>query len=441
MRAARLRVAVLHLRARQRYSRRHQRRRDRRRGRWGDRRDPQPGQPGRCGRPPLLRGGRRVGEVRRHLRTATRPTGRPTSSSPRSTPVAAAGAGSTFEKEVAKNGVSPDGQHDRQRRRRHQRSHPPDVRLAGAPSPAGRHARLHPDRGVRRQRRPDQAHGRRRRRRRTGRHQLHGEERRPRRHRRPYHTPGRRREDHRRRRARQCQAPSATNGRNVSADISRAYDGFDSSGKPVEDRSSESPLGDLVANALRDKHRRPRLGKPDLGIANPGGLRADLLFKGDTATTRPTPTVSSPTPRPTTCPPLLQQHLDGGVDRCPGQGDPRAAVAAGRAPSARSCTSASPTTCRRRSTRRSRSAIAGHVHPDQRCAARPRRDLLGLDVLVPRRRRRQLHGSSRTAPPGHRPDRPRAVRIKFLARSQAARAGLRPRADLRRRPQGELPGR
>ena len=38
----------------------------------------------------------------------------------------------------------------------------------------------------------------------------------------------------------------------VTADISRAYDGVDSTGKPVEDRGSESPLGDLVANALRD---------------------------------------------------------------------------------------------------------------------------------------------------------------------------------------------
>ncbi|WP_162260825.1 bifunctional metallophosphatase/5'-nucleotidase [Nocardioides sp. Soil805] len=69
----------------------------------------------------------------------------------------------------------------------------------------------------------------------------------------------------------------------VTADISRAYDGVDASGKPVEDRGSESPLGDLVANALRDGVAAD-IAKPDLGIVNPGGLRADLVFKGDTAT-------------------------------------------------------------------------------------------------------------------------------------------------------------
>jgi 2',3'-cyclic-nucleotide 2'-phosphodiesterase (5'-nucleotidase family) len=68
----------------------------------------------------------------------------------------------------------------------------------------------------------------------------------------------------------------------VTADITRAYAGVDSAGKPVEDRGSESPLGDLVANALRDGIPAD-IAKPDLGITNPGGLRADLLFKGDTA--------------------------------------------------------------------------------------------------------------------------------------------------------------
>ncbi|WP_457205926.1 bifunctional metallophosphatase/5'-nucleotidase, partial [Nocardioides sp. P5_C9_2] len=69
----------------------------------------------------------------------------------------------------------------------------------------------------------------------------------------------------------------------VTADISRAYDGVDAGGKPVEDRGSESPLGDLVANALRDGIPAD-IAKPDLGIVNPGGLRTDLLFKGDAAT-------------------------------------------------------------------------------------------------------------------------------------------------------------
>lgn len=66
----------------------------------------------------------------------------------------------------------------------------------------------------------------------------------------------------------------------VTADISRAYNGVDASGKPVEDRGSESPLGDLVANALRDGIAAD-IAKPDLGIVNPGGLRADLVYKGD----------------------------------------------------------------------------------------------------------------------------------------------------------------
>lgn len=61
----------------------------------------------------------------------------------------------------------------------------------------------------------------------------------------------------------------------ISADVSRAYDGT------TEDRASESPLGDLVANALRDK-LPTKFGKPDIGVTNPGGLRTDLLFKGNT---------------------------------------------------------------------------------------------------------------------------------------------------------------
>lgn len=65
----------------------------------------------------------------------------------------------------------------------------------------------------------------------------------------------------------------------LTADITRAYDGVDSAGKPVEDRGAESTLGDLVANALRDGIPA-EIAKPDLGIVNPGGLRADLLYAG-----------------------------------------------------------------------------------------------------------------------------------------------------------------
>jgi len=48
-----------------------------------------------------------------------------------------------------------------------------------------------------------------------------------------------------------------------------------------DDRSRESTLGDLVANALRDGVSD--FAEPDLGITNPGGLRAELLFAGDTS--------------------------------------------------------------------------------------------------------------------------------------------------------------
>ncbi|GAB2625729.1 hypothetical protein GCM10027270_10620 [Nocardioides ginkgobilobae] len=48
-----------------------------------------------------------------------------------------------------------------------------------------------------------------------------------------------------------------------------------------DDRSRESTLGGLVANALRDGVSD--FAEPDLGITNPGGLRAELLFAGDTS--------------------------------------------------------------------------------------------------------------------------------------------------------------
>ena len=68
----------------------------------------------------------------------------------------------------------------------------------------------------------------------------------------------------------------------VAGDISRAFNGVDATGKPVEDRGAESTVGDAVANALRDGIPAD-IAKPDIGIVNPGGLRADLLFKGDAA--------------------------------------------------------------------------------------------------------------------------------------------------------------
>ena len=62
----------------------------------------------------------------------------------------------------------------------------------------------------------------------------------------------------------------------ITGDITRAFNGT------AEDRGSESTLGDLVANALRDG--LPSDVSADLGIVNPGGLRDDLKFAGNTAT-------------------------------------------------------------------------------------------------------------------------------------------------------------
>jgi len=45
-----------------------------------------------------------------------------------------------------------------------------------------------------------------------------------------------------------------------------------------DDRASESTLGNLVANSLRDSLSDEHLGGAQIGVVNPGGLRADLLF-------------------------------------------------------------------------------------------------------------------------------------------------------------------
>ncbi|TIC85569.1 5'-nucleotidase C-terminal domain-containing protein [Nocardioides sp. GY 10127] len=52
-------------------------------------------------------------------------------------------------------------------------------------------------------------------------------------------------------------------------------------GTTRDNRQAESTLGDLVANALRDGIPSD-MGEADLGITNPGGLRAELLYAGDT---------------------------------------------------------------------------------------------------------------------------------------------------------------
>ncbi|MBD8078813.1 ExeM/NucH family extracellular endonuclease [Cellulosimicrobium arenosum] len=48
-----------------------------------------------------------------------------------------------------------------------------------------------------------------------------------------------------------------------------------------DDRASESALGNLVANSLRDTLADPDRGGADLGVVNPGGLRNELYYGDD----------------------------------------------------------------------------------------------------------------------------------------------------------------
>ncbi|WP_167042494.1 ExeM/NucH family extracellular endonuclease [Salinibacterium sp. ZJ454] len=61
----------------------------------------------------------------------------------------------------------------------------------------------------------------------------------------------------------------------VTADISRAF-----TATGGEDRGAESTLGNLIADALLESLSDQTLGGAEIGVVNPGGIRADLL-KGD----------------------------------------------------------------------------------------------------------------------------------------------------------------
>ena len=72
----------------------------------------------------------------------------------------------------------------------------------------------------------------------------------------------------------------------ITDDITTAFsggsygpDGY--TGGARDDRAAESTLGGLVANALRDGVSD--FAEPDLAVTNSGGLRAELLFAGNTA--------------------------------------------------------------------------------------------------------------------------------------------------------------
>ena len=64
----------------------------------------------------------------------------------------------------------------------------------------------------------------------------------------------------------------------VTADITTAFGG---SPAVRDDRSSESTLGNLVADVLVDTLKAPELGGADIGVVNPGGLRNELYYAPD----------------------------------------------------------------------------------------------------------------------------------------------------------------
>ena len=72
----------------------------------------------------------------------------------------------------------------------------------------------------------------------------------------------------------------------VTADITTAFAGGSYvdgkyTGGTRDDRANESTLGNLVADALRDTLAPDNLGGAQIGVVNPGGLRAELLYAPD----------------------------------------------------------------------------------------------------------------------------------------------------------------
>ncbi|MFC5130824.1 ExeM/NucH family extracellular endonuclease [Paeniglutamicibacter kerguelensis] len=68
----------------------------------------------------------------------------------------------------------------------------------------------------------------------------------------------------------------------ISADITTAQTFDAATGKYTrDDRSSESTLGNLVGDALLDALKAEQTGGAEIGVVNPGGLRAELLYKND----------------------------------------------------------------------------------------------------------------------------------------------------------------
>ncbi|GAA4707130.1 5'-nucleotidase [Promicromonospora umidemergens] len=74
----------------------------------------------------------------------------------------------------------------------------------------------------------------------------------------------------------------------VTADVTTAFSGGSYTdgvytGGERGDRASESALGSLVADSLRDSLASDERGGADIGVVNPGGLRNELYFAGSAA--------------------------------------------------------------------------------------------------------------------------------------------------------------
>ncbi|AIY02895.1 5'-nucleotidase domain-containing protein [Arthrobacter sp. PAMC 25486] len=68
----------------------------------------------------------------------------------------------------------------------------------------------------------------------------------------------------------------------IAADITTAQTFDPETGTYTrDDRGSESALGNLVGNALLDALKSEQTGGAEIGVVNPGGLRADLLHKNE----------------------------------------------------------------------------------------------------------------------------------------------------------------
>ncbi|PYI37884.1 multifunctional nuclease/2',3'-cyclic-nucleotide 2'-phosphodiesterase/5'-nucleotidase/3'-nucleotidase [Arthrobacter psychrolactophilus] len=66
----------------------------------------------------------------------------------------------------------------------------------------------------------------------------------------------------------------------IAADITTAQTLDPVTGKYIrDDRASESTLGNLVGDSLLDALKSEQTGGAEIGVVNPGGLRADLLYK------------------------------------------------------------------------------------------------------------------------------------------------------------------